>query len=113
MAENLNARRGEKKKVRKFKVMVTKATMILPDLPSSSTVCFSVLLSSDVLIYTCSVAELLWELNLWGFLDANPLQTTRDDGGFCFCFNIHFFVMVVKQESLKTNNGKLENILKL
>ena len=62
-----------KKKVRKFKVMVTKATMILPRLYSSSAVCFSVLLSSDVLIYMCSVAELLWEPKLWGILDANPL----------------------------------------
>lgn len=64
---------GGKKKIRKFKVVVTKATTILPHLHSSSTVCFSVPLSSDVLIYTCSVAELLWEPKLWGFLDANPL----------------------------------------
>lgn len=45
------------KKVSKFKVMVTKATMILPHLCCSSAVYLSALLSSDVLIYTCSVAE--------------------------------------------------------
>lgn len=62
-----------RKKVRKFKVMVTKATIIFPHLYSSGAVCFSVPPSSDVLIYTCSVAELLWEPKLWGLLDANPL----------------------------------------
>lgn len=79
-----------RKKKSKSKVMVTKATMILPCLYSSSAVCFSVPLSSDVLIYTCSVAELLWEPKLWGIFDADPLQSTREDRGLCFCFSIHF-----------------------
>lgn len=51
----------EEKKKSKSKVTVTKATMIFPCLYSSSAVYFSVPLSSDVLIYMCSVAELLWE----------------------------------------------------
>lgn len=63
-----------------------------------------------MLIYTCSVAELLWEPRLWGFLDASPLYSTRNDLGFCFCFKNNFFVMIIKQESVKINNGKLEHI---
>jgi len=95
MAENLNARR-EKKKSQEIQSDGCQSNYDSSHLYSSTAVCFSVLLSSDVLIYTCSVAELLWEPKLWGFLDANPVESTRDDGGFYFCFNIHFFVMIIR-----------------